>query len=126
MAAQNTSDQSGSSGTTSGSSGQTSGSKSGNETTISGCLMSSGGTYTLTDASGVQYQLSGDTSKLSSHVHQQVQVRGTSSSASGSTNSGPLAAPQGTGTQGSGTATTAGNFMVSRVKKISDSCSASK
>src|ERR1043165_6850955 len=40
-----------------------------NETTIQGCWTNSGGNYTITDASGTQYQLTGETSKLSSHVN---------------------------------------------------------
>ena len=94
----------------------------GNETTIKGCLTSSGSNYVLTDSSGMHYQLQGSTSKLSSHVNQQVQVRGTSSGAGSETS---------TGTQGTGTATTRGAnstqpFNVSKVKKIADSCTSSK
>ena len=93
-----------------------------NETTIRGCLMNSGGNYTLTDTAGVQYQLTGDTSGLSSHVNQEVQIKGMPSSANGS-------ATASTGTQGTGTATTQGapvSFQVSRVKKIASSCSTGK
>jgi hypothetical protein len=100
---------------------KTSGMK-GNQTTIQGCLMGSGGDYTLTDSAGMQYHLTGDTSKLAGHENQQVSVKGmaTGSSTDMSGNS-----PTATGTQGTGTATTAGNaqnFSVAKVKKISDSC----
>lgn len=105
----------------------------GNETTISGCLMSSGGNYMITDSTGTQYQLAGDTSKLSSHVNQQVQVKGmasgsgASASGSGSMNSGSSSSTSSasTGTQGTGSATSGSSqtFTVSKVKKISDSCS---
>src|SRR5947209_19835740 len=56
----------------------------GSEQTLQGCLASSGGSYTLTDASGTQYQLEGDTSKLSSHVNSEVEVKGTASSSGSS------------------------------------------
>jgi hypothetical protein len=108
-----------------------SGNMNGNETKIEGCLMNSGGNYTITDSSGVQYQLTGDTSKLSSHVNQQVQVKGSTSasgsagtSASGSASNGSTASTQ--GTSNSTSSSTSQMFNVSKVKKISDSCSTSK
>src|SRR5215467_14484391 len=60
---------------------------SGGEQTLQGCLASSGGSYTLTDASGTQYQLEGDTSKLASHANSEVEVKGTAGSSSASTSS---------------------------------------
>jgi hypothetical protein len=78
------------------------------QTTIQGCLMNSGETYTITDSAGKEYQLTGNTESLSSHVHQQIKVKGMVA-----------------GTQGTGSATTAGSgeaFQVSKVTKISDSC----
>jgi hypothetical protein len=119
VVAQTSPDQSGNS------SSQTNSTNSGmktNETTIRGCLMSSGGNYTLTDSAGVQYQLTGDTSDLSSHANQEVQIRGMASDANGS-------GAASTGTQGTGTATTQGqpvSFQVSHVKKIANSCSTGK
>ncbi|HVO64135.1 MAG TPA: hypothetical protein VMT53_24660 [Terriglobales bacterium] len=45
--------------------------------TISGCLNQSGTAYTLTDAqTGTVYQLSGNTSHLSSHVGHEMQITG--------------------------------------------------
>jgi hypothetical protein len=82
--------------------------------TIEGCLANSGDNYTITDSAGTKYHLTGNTSSLSSHVNQQVKITGTGS---------------GTGTQGTGTATTADaaeTFHVSKVAKISDSCSKKK
>lgn len=120
VVAQSSPDQSGNSSNQSGSSSN-SGMKM-NETTIRGCLMNSGGNYTITDSAGVQYQLMGDASALSSHVNQEVQIKGMPSEASGS-------ASASTGTQGTGTATTQGSpvsFQVSRVKKIASSCSTGK
>src|SRR5258708_28319703 len=52
--------------------------------TVTGCLSSAGGTYTLTDKSGKTYQLAGDTSKLSEHVGHEVKITGTVGSASAS------------------------------------------
>lgn len=97
---------------------QSSGSMShGNETSIRGCLNSSGSGYTLTDASGTTYQLQGDTSKLSSHVNNEVEVKGTASGAGSSGAAGSSASAGSTGAAGSQT------FMVSKVKKVSSSCS---
>jgi hypothetical protein len=98
-------------------------------TTLRGCLSSSGGGYTLTDASGTQYQLSGDTSKLSQHVNNEVEVKGSTSASSGYGN-GSTGASASTGSSagsqsatGSAGAGSAGQmFTVSKVKKISGSC----
>jgi hypothetical protein len=93
-----------------------------NEETLQGCLMGSAGHYTLTDSSGVQFKLTGNTSRLSSHLEHQIEVKGktadkdTTGSAS-------------TGSQGTGTAMSGGTpqvFHVSKVTKISDACSAHK
>lgn len=55
-------------------------------TTIQGCLQSSSdGNYTLTADSGTTYQLQGDTSKLSAHVGHEVQITGSTTSASNAT-----------------------------------------
>jgi len=91
---------------------------SGSETTIRGCLNSSGGGYSLTDASGTTYQLQGDTSKLASHVNNEVELKGT---ASGASSAGSSA--------NAGSASSAGGsqmFNVTKVKKVSSSCSTSK
>src|SRR6266567_4418331 len=65
-------------------SSQTGASASG-QTTVQGCLQGSGGNYTLTDKSGTTYQLQGDTSKLSPHVGHEVQITGSTTSASTAT-----------------------------------------
>jgi hypothetical protein len=118
----------------------------GNETTLQGCLSSSGGNYVLTDASGMQYQLQGETSKLSSNVNKQIQVKGMASSGSASSGSYGAGASgtsaSGTGTASAGTSDTGSSagaggstsagagsaqmFNVSKVKKISDSCNATR
>lgn len=100
------------SGETSGSSGQMN--KKGH-TTLRGCLSSSGGGYTLTDASGTQYQLSGDTSKLSQHVNNEVEVKG---SAEAGSSAGSQTATGSTG-EASGQM-----FNVTKVKKVSSTCNA--
>jgi hypothetical protein len=96
-----------------------------NETSITGCLSGSGGSYTLTDASGKTYQLQGDTSKLSDEVGHQVRVKGSeaSASAAGSPGTSPSS---GSSASSSSAGSSAGvQFNVSSVKKISDSCSTS-
>ncbi len=55
------------------------------QTTVEGCLQGSDGNYTLTDKSGTTYQLQGDTSKLSAHVGHEVQITGSTTSASSAT-----------------------------------------
>jgi Protein of unknown function (DUF5818) len=102
-----------------GSSGQMNG---GSNTTLRGCLSSSGGGYALTDASGTQYQLSGDTSKLSDHVNQEVEVKGSSSGSGASASTGSSAGSQAaTGSAGAGTS--GQMFSVTKVKKVSGTCS---
>jgi hypothetical protein len=97
-----------------------SGSMNGSETTIRGCLNSSGGGYSLTDASGTTYQLQGDTSKLSAHVNNEVEVKGTASGASGAGAGASASAGSAGSTGGSQT------FNVTKVKKVASSCSTSK
>jgi hypothetical protein len=65
-------------------SSQTGASASG-QTTVEGCLQGSDGNYTLTDKNGTTYQLQGDTSKLSAHVGHEVQITGSTTSASTAT-----------------------------------------
>jgi Protein of unknown function (DUF5818) len=144
MAAQSTSPSSGSTGSTSSSAGQSSGqmgqsgrtgseigqdpsaSQSGqmsgsNHTTLKGCLSSSGGGYMLTDAAGTQYQLTGDTSKLSAHVNNEVELKGSAAGMSGSSSS--AGSQTAAGTAGEGSAQT---FNVTKVKKLASNCSTSK
>lgn len=99
---------------------------SGSETTIRGCLNSSGGSYTLTDASGTTYQLQGDSSKLSSHVNNEVEIKGTASGASGA--GAPGTTSPSAGSSASSTSSAAGSqmFTVTKVKKVSGTCSTSK
>ena len=97
----------------------------GSETTLQGCLAGSAGSFTLTDASGTQYQLQGDTSKLSAHVNSEVEVKGSASSGSASSPSSAPGTAASSGASGAGSAG-AKTFNVTKVKKISSSCSTGK
>ena len=96
-------------------------------TTLRGCLSSSGGGYTFTDASGTQYQLSGDTSKLSQHVNNEVEVKGNVSgsgdSSAARTSTGSSTSQSAAGSAGAGSA--GQMFNVTKVKKVSGSCNSS-
>lgn len=81
---------------------------------IEGCLNGSAGAYTLTDASGTTYQLSGDTSKLAEHVGHQIRVWGESSPSSTSSATSPSGA--------SASASAQPTLNVTRVKMVSASC----
>jgi len=92
-------------------------------TTLRGCLSSSGGGYTLTDASGTQYQLTGDTSKLSKNVNNEVEVKGSAAGA-GASGYGNNSAGSQAGSQTSTGAGASGQmFNVTKVKKLSGTCS---
>ena len=99
---------------------------SGSETTIRGCLNSSGGGYTLTDASGTTYQLQGDSSKLSAHVNNEVEIKGTASGASGAGAAGSTSPSAGSSASTSAGAAGSQMFNVTKVKKVSGTCSTSK
>lgn len=49
---------------------------------VTGCLSSSGGAYTLTAKDGKTYDLTGDTAKLNDHVGHEMKITGTISPAS--------------------------------------------
>jgi hypothetical protein len=50
--------------------------KTSNLTTVEGCLRSSGGRYTVTDASGMIHDLQGNTARLSRYVGHEVEITG--------------------------------------------------
>jgi hypothetical protein len=82
--------------------------------TVEGCLQGSDGNFTLTDKSGMTYQLAGDTSKLTEHVGHEVQIKGSTSGASPAGSSAGAAGEQQT-------------LTVESVKHVSKTCkSASK
>jgi hypothetical protein len=99
-----------------------------NATTIQGCLGGSTGNFTLTDKSGMTYQLAGNTSDLSKHVGEEVSIRG-SSSASGSASANAGSASGSSSTSPSAGASSSANqptFNVTDVTKISSTCSSSQ
>lgn len=79
--------------------------------TVEGCVGGSAGNYTLTDASGKTYQLSGDTSKLADHVGHQVRI-------TGDEGGGAAGAAAGAASGAAGSST----INVKKVKMISSSC----
>jgi hypothetical protein len=104
---------------------------------IEGCLAQSGSDYTLADASGTTYKLTGDTSKLSSHVGEQVEIKGMPASGSAASSSGSASTPASHNASSQGQASASGSnaggasaasasgqsFTVQHVKRISKSCS---
>ena len=122
-----------------GSSASAQSSSNGSQTTIEGCLSSSGGNYTLTDNSGKSYQLGDNTSKFSEHVGHQVQIKGTETGATasastpsgatasantGSSESNPSssASQSGSTSSQSGSASAAVQFKVDSIKHVSSTC----
>ncbi len=98
---------------------------------IEGCLGGAAGTFTVTDKNGTSYQLllpqSADTSKLSQHIGEEVQVTGAVSNAG----AGGAASSKGEGSAGAGSAGSAAGgsstqpaITVSKMSKIGDSCNA--
>lgn len=93
-------------------SSQTGSSASSGQTTVQGCLQGSDGNYTLTNKNGTTYQLQGDTSKLSAHVGHEVQITGSTTSASTATSP----------TAGAATSATQPTLTVQSMKHISKTC----
>jgi hypothetical protein len=94
----------------------------GSPVTVDGCLAGAAGSFTLKDkATGTNYNLAGDTSKLAAHVGHEVAITGTTSSASASAASGTPS----TATSGStDSASSQQTLNVTSAKMISSSCSA--
>src|SRR6266536_5971898 len=77
-----------------------------NSNSVQGCLTGTSGSYMLTDATGVMYQLTGDESQLSANVNKQVEVTGTAGAkASASATNSPDTSAPGSSTSGSATGT---------------------
>lgn len=91
-------------------------SSSASASTVEGCVGGSAGNFTLTDASGKTYQLSGDTSKLADHVGHQVRITGDEGAGASGAASGAS----------SGAAGGSNTINVKKVKMISSSCPTSK
>jgi hypothetical protein len=87
-------------------------------------LSQTSGGYALADASGTTYNLTGDTSKLSSHVGEQVEVKGMPASSSASSSAAPDASASSAGAAGAsaGGASAGQSFTVQSVKKIAKTC----
>jgi hypothetical protein len=89
-------------------------SSSGTETSVSGCLQGSAGSYILTDDSGKTYQLQGANSKLKGEVGHVIKVRGMEAGAS---STGSSSSPGGDSSASGST-----QFQVKSVSRVSDSC----
>lgn len=103
------------------------------DNTIRGCLSGSAGSYTLTDnASGKSYKLTGSDADLSAHIGQEVELNGSSATASAGMNGSAASNPSSSASSNpadsaasSGTSgvAEASNFSVKSVTKIADTCS---
>jgi hypothetical protein len=90
---------------------------------IEGCLSQTASGYALADASGTTYNLTGDTSKLSAHVGEQVEVKGTPASGSAASSAAPSSDSSAASAASGAAASSAGqSFTVQSVKKIAKSC----
>jgi hypothetical protein len=85
--------------------------------TVRGCLQGSNGSFTLTDKSGVIYQIQGDASALGEHVGHEVQITGTTASS----DSG-----QSRETGSASSTTQQPTIQVQDVKHISKTCESTK
>ncbi len=94
------------------------------EESIQGCLSQGANGFTLAASSGTTYNLTGDTSKLSSHVGEEVQVKGTPSSSSSEAASSTAPSSAASSTSPSSSSSNQ-SFEVKSVKRISKSCSTS-
>jgi hypothetical protein len=112
--------------------------------TVQGCLSGNSGSYMLTDATGVTYQLQGDDSQFSANANKEVEVMGTlGATASASSSNAPDATPAGSGASGPANGTTddsgstgstassananaAKTLTVTSIHKVADSCPASQ
>jgi hypothetical protein len=99
---------------------------SGANTSIDGCLSGASGSYTLKDkASGTTYNLAGDTSKLASHVGEEVRISGSSEASTSASASSPSSSASSTpSSSGSSMSNGSGqSFNVHSVSKVSSTCS---
>jgi hypothetical protein len=112
--------------------------------TVQGCLSGTTGSYMLTDATGVTYQLQGDDSQFSANANKEVEVMGTlGATASASASNAPDGTPADNGAAGAANGTTdnsgstgatasganpnaAKTLTVTSMHKVADSCPASQ
>lgn len=94
--------------------------------TIEGCLNHAAVGYVLTDASGIQYNLQGDSSQFSSHIGQEVSVTGqlTRTTASTSATNSDNPDSKASSSASDSHAVKSDNMInVSKIDKVGDSCS---
>lgn len=88
---------------------------------VEGCLGGSGGNFTIIDKSGTTYQLQlpagADSSKLNSHIGEEVRVTGTMSNAKQSTGAEASTSPS-----GAAGASSQPSIAVSKIDKVGDKC----
>src|SRR5690242_3664720 len=80
------------------------------DNTVRGCLSGSPGNYTISDANGMQYQVTGDDATLNSSVGRQVEIRVTQNQSSDTSN------------QGATTTRTTHTVQASQVTALSSAC----
>ena len=93
--------------------------------TIAGCLAvpQPGGSYILTDATGIAYKLEGDTSSLQAHMQQEIQVTGQlSSSAINSSNTLVQSPASSARSSVRGTSANGGRIELANVKVLASQC----
>jgi len=101
---------------------------SGSNTSIDGCLSGASGSFTLKDkASGTTYNLAGDTSKLASHVGEEVRISGSSEASSSASATSPSSSASSTSPSSSSSSSMSNGsgqtFNVQSVSKVSSTCS---
>jgi hypothetical protein len=91
--------------------------------TVEGCLGGSAGNFTIIDKSGTTYQLQipagADTSKLNSHIGEEVRVTGTMANAKQPTGADAASSTSASGAAG---ASSQPSISVSKIDKIGDKC----
>ena len=102
------------------------GSNSGQHQKVEGCLSGTDGNFTLTDKAGTTYQLQGENSELSKHVGQEVRVMGSESAAASASSSASSTSSEASSNPSSSSSGSGNTITVHKVKKISDTCSASQ
>jgi hypothetical protein len=97
---------------------------------VEGCLGGSAGKFTIIDKAGTTYDLqlpaSADSSKLNSHIGQEVRVSGTMSNAKDASAAGAAGAAASAATQaatGSSASSSHPSISVTKIDKVSDTCS---
>jgi len=101
---------------------------------VEGCLGGSAGKFTIIDKAGTTYDLqlpaSADSSKLNSHIGQEIRVSGTMSNSKDSSAAGASGAAGSASTTASGQSATGSSasgshpsIAVTKIDKVADTCS---